>query len=68
MGFILRLIGTLTALAATVLLIVEGVRGSLALFWVIWGVIKTVIVIAFFLLLGLILYSLLSSDKKPTSE
>jgi hypothetical protein len=68
MGIIFKLIAVLSSLAATVLLIVQGVRGGMLFFWSILAVVKLIIFLAFCAVLGLILYALLTSKKPPASE
>jgi hypothetical protein len=68
MGLIFKLIAVLSTLATTALLIVQGVRGGMLLFWSILAVVKLVVMVAFCLVLGLILYALLTSKKPPTEQ
>jgi hypothetical protein len=67
MGIIFKIIGSLTALAATSLLAFESARRGAIVFGTILGLVKIAIVAAFVLLLVVILYLILTPEK-PRSE
>lgn len=67
MGVIFKLIGSLTALAATSLLAFESARRGAIIFGTILGLVKVVIVAVFVLLLLVILYLILAPET-PRSE
>jgi hypothetical protein len=65
MGLIFKLIGVLTTLATTVLLLVNSLRGGLFVLGTILGIMKVVVIAAFLALLLVVLYVLFTSKKSP---
>jgi hypothetical protein len=68
MGLIFKLIAVLTALATTLLVAFESGRRGLIIISTILGVIKLIVLLAFFTLLALIIYLLLTSPARPARE
>jgi uncharacterized membrane protein len=68
MGFILKIFAVLTSLATTVLLTVASVRSGLLVVATIFGLIKIIIIALFCALLLLILYLLVSANKKSSAQ
>jgi hypothetical protein len=63
MTAILKILGLLTSLATTILVIVASVRQGLIIVWAIFSVVKIVVVVIFVALLLVILYLLLTKKS-----
>ena len=68
MSVIFKLIGVVTTLVTTVLLVFESARHGMLLFWTILGVVKIIVLIAFLGLMAVILYLWLTSKRPPATE
>ena len=68
MALILKIFAVLTSLVTTVLLAVASVRSGLLVAATIFGLIKITVIILFCALLLLILYLLVSANKKAATE
>ncbi len=68
MGLIFKLIGVLTTLATTVLLLVNSLRGGIFILGTILGVVKVIVILAFLVLLLVILYVLFTARKSPATR
>ncbi len=68
MGLIFKLIGVLTTLATTVLLLINSLRGGMLILGTILGVMKVIVIVAFLALLLVVLYVLFTSRKSPASN
>jgi hypothetical protein len=66
MGLIFKLIGVLTTLTTTVLLLVETLRRGAMFVGFVLTLVKVGVIVAFLALLLVILYLLLSSNKHET--
>ncbi len=65
MTSILKILGLLTSLVTTILVIVASVRQGLIIVWAIFSFVKIVVVVLFVALLLVILYLLLTKKKFP---
>lgn len=63
-----KIIGVLTTLATTILLLIQSLRGGLVILGTILGIIKVIVIVAFLLLLVIVLYLLFTSDKSHTEK
>ncbi|HWQ32133.1 MAG TPA: hypothetical protein VNQ79_04555 [Blastocatellia bacterium] len=63
MGLILKIIGVLTTLSTTVLLLIGTLRRGILLAGIIFGVLKVLLIVTFLALLLVVLYVLLTSRK-----
>lgn len=68
MALILKIFAVLTSLVTTVLLTIASVRNGLLVAATIFGLVKIAVIILFCALLLLILYLLVSANKKAASE
>lgn len=67
MALILKIFAVLTSLATTVLLTIASVRSGLFVVATIFGLIKITVIVLFCALLLLILYLLVSANKKSST-
>lgn len=68
MALIFKILAVLTSLATTVLLTIASVRSGLFVVATIFGLIKIMVIVLFSALLLLILYLLVSANKKSFTQ
>lgn len=68
MALILKIFALVTSLATTVLLTIAGVRSGLLIVATIFGLVKIIVIVLFCGLLLLILYLLVSANKKSSTQ
>jgi hypothetical protein len=68
MSAILKILAMISSLVSTIYLIVWGVRSGLLIIATILGLVKIIILLAFFILLVYIFYLMLPSKKSPSPK
>jgi hypothetical protein len=68
MALILKILALISSLVTTIYLIIWGVRSGLLIIATILGLVKIIIVLAFFTLLVYILYLMLPSKDRPSPK
>jgi hypothetical protein len=68
MALILKILALISSLLSTIYLIVWGVRSGLLIIATILGLVKIIIILAFFALLVYIFYLMLPSKDRPSPK
>jgi hypothetical protein len=68
MALILKILALISSLVSTIYLIVWGVRSGLLIIATILGLVKIIILLAFFALLVYIFYLMLPSNDRPSPK
>jgi hypothetical protein len=68
MALILKILALISSLVSTIYLIVWGVRSGLLIIATILGLVKIIIILAFFILLVYIFYLMLPSKDRPSPK
>lgn len=68
MAFIFKILALISSLVSTIYLIIWGVRSSLLVVATIFGLVKIIILLAFFTLLVYIFYLMLPSRNRPSPK
>jgi hypothetical protein len=68
MALILKILALISSLVSTIYLIVWGVRSGLLIIATIFGLVKIIILLAFFTLLVYIFYLMLPSKNSPSPK
>ncbi len=68
MAFIFKILALISSLVSTIYLIIWGVRSGLLVIATIFGLVKIIILLAFFTLLVYIFYLMLPSKNRPSPK